>query len=203
MTDIILFTHTPSILKHWQRILKDSYNTIHISNYKILKEYLEINTNDINIITDEESVQDIRFFLENMLSYPHAILLLFNSLPDAHHAATLIGKNVRAYENSYVNKINLLKILKTIEDGKNWFFVDLTNYIVKKFLQSSSQDEPSFVKKLTNKERTITLLLAKGFSNKEILQVEKISLSTVKGHIQKIFEKAGVSNRVSLALMFK
>ena len=56
---------------------------------------------------------------------------------------------------------------------------------------------------LTPKEKEIALMIADGLSNKEIVQKEKIALSTVKGHIQKIFEKAGVSDRVSLALKFK
>jgi DNA-binding NarL/FixJ family response regulator len=43
-------------------------------------------------------------------------------------------------------------------------------------------------------------MVADGLSNKEIAQREKIAISTVKGHISHIFEKTGVSDRISLAL---
>ena len=56
---------------------------------------------------------------------------------------------------------------------------------------------------LTEKEKDITLMIADGLSNKEIAKEEKIALSTVKGHIQHIFEKAHVTDRISLALKFK
>jgi len=46
-------------------------------------------------------------------------------------------------------------------------------------------------------------MIANGLSNKEIALKKKIALSTVKGHIGRIFEKAGVTDRVSLALKFK
>lgn len=203
MKNIILYTNKPSLLKHWERALEDSYKIIHIDNHKILKEYLGINTTKINIMIDELSTNNIEKFLDELTCFSHLNIALFHSLPDVHNAITLIGKNVKGYENSYINQLNLLKMLETIEDGKNWFFVDLTNYIVNKFLQESSQDEPDFLEKLTHKEKVIALLIADGLTNKEIVQKENISLSTVKGHIQKIFEKAGVSDRVSLALMFK
>jgi len=57
--------------------------------------------------------------------------------------------------------------------------------------------------RLTEKEKDIALMIAEGLSNKEIAQKEKIALSTVKGHVHHIFEKAGVSDRISLALKFK
>ena len=46
-------------------------------------------------------------------------------------------------------------------------------------------------------------MIADGLSNKEIAQRGKIALSTVKGHIHHIFEKAGVSDRISLVLKFR
>jgi DNA-binding NarL/FixJ family response regulator len=46
-------------------------------------------------------------------------------------------------------------------------------------------------------------MVAEGLSNKEIAQREKIALSTVKSHIHNIFEKANVTDRISLVLKFK
>lgn len=203
MKNIILYTNKPSLLKHWERALEDSYKIIHIDNHKILKEYLSINITKINIMIDELSIKNIEKFLEELNTYQHVSISLFNSAPEVHNAITLVGKNVKGYENSYINKMNLLKMLETIEDGKNWFFVDLTNYIINKFIQGNSEDEPEFLKKLTHKEKVIALHIADGLTNKEIVQKENISLSTVKGHLHNIFEKANVSDRVSLALKFK
>lgn len=203
MQRIILFTNVNSLQKHWEDALFGSYNRIHISHEMKLLKYLSQNSSSINILLDELSVTNIQKLLDELKVYSHASVLLFHSSPEVHHASTLIQVNIKGYEHSYLNKINLLQMLESVESGKNWLFAELTNYIINKYIQSSSQNEPEFVKKLTLKEKEIALMLADGLSNKEIAEVKKNALSTVKGHIKHIFEKAGVSDRVSLALMFK
>ena len=152
---------------------------------------------------DEISVKNIHTFLQDLVINKHVKILIFNNLPQVHHASMLIRKNVKGYENSFLNKINLLNMLKTVEEGKKWLFPELTNYIINKFIQDSSSKEPDFISLLTPKEKEITYMIADGFTNKEIVQSKEIALSTVKNHIKKIFQKAEVSDRVSLALKFK
>jgi DNA-binding NarL/FixJ family response regulator len=94
-------------------------------------------------------------------------------------------------------------MLSTVENGNNWLFPDLTYFIINKYIQNKKKDEPDFVSSLTEKEKSITFMVAEGLSNKEIAQREKIALSTVKSHIHNIFEKANVTDRISLALKFK
>lgn len=52
--------------------------------------------------------------------------------------------------------------------------------------------------KITTKEKEVILLLLKGFSSKEIARVNKISVNTVNNHIQNIYKKMGVKNRLML-----
>jgi DNA-binding CsgD family transcriptional regulator len=56
---------------------------------------------------------------------------------------------------------------------------------------------------LTNREKEIINLLIQGFQNKEISQKLFISESTVKTHIQNIYKKLGIQNRVQLVNSFK
>ena len=56
---------------------------------------------------------------------------------------------------------------------------------------------------LSPREREITLLISQGMTNVQITERLFISLSTVKSHIQHIFEKANVSNRTSLVAMIR
>ena len=203
MKKVILFTNMSSILKHWKNILKDSYEAIEIDTFDELTEYLESNKENIMVMFDEMSVSNIHDTLLKLKEYPYASLLLFNALPEVHHASTLLGSGIKGYENSYINKENLLKMLSAVQDGHNWLFADLTYHIINKYMQNKNKDEPEFMWVLTEKEKDIALMIANGLTNKEIASREKIALSTVKGHIHHIFEKAGVSDRISLALKFK
>jgi DNA-binding NarL/FixJ family response regulator len=203
MKKIILFTTMSSILKHWENALKDSYDTISIDNFDQLREYLTKEKNRVIVMLDEMSLLNIEETLLKLKEYPHAIILLFNAVPEVYHASTLLGSGIKGYENSYINKENLLKMLSTVENGNNWLFPDLTYFIINKYIQNKKKDEPDFMSSLTEKEKSITFMVAEGLSNKEIAQREKIALSTVKSHIHNIFEKANVTDRISLVLKFK
>ena len=152
---------------------------------------------------DEMSVSNIEDALLKLKEYSHATILIFNAVPEVYHASTLLGSGIKGYENCYINRENLLKMLSTVEDGNNWLFPDLTYFIINKYIQNKNNDAPEFMSSLTEKEKNITLMISEGLSNKEIAQREKIALSTVKGHIHNIFEKVNVTDRISLVLKFK
>ncbi|WP_373002068.1 response regulator transcription factor [Sulfurimonas sp.] len=203
MKKIILFTNMTSIKKHWQNALFGKYLTVSIDSFDALTNYLKATEEDIIIMLDELSVSDIDDSLLKLEPYHNATILIFHSLPEVHHAAQLLKQGIKGYENSYIAKENLLTMLKGIENGYRWLFTDLTNFVINKYVQTIDKREPEFLHLLTQKEKDIALMIADGYSNKEIAKKQKIALSTVKGHIRHIFEKAGVSDRISLALQFR
>ncbi len=201
MKKIILFTNMTSIKKHWENCLSKKYLTTHIDNFDALTKHLKNNEEDFIIMLDELSISDIDKVLLALDAYHN--ILIFNSRPEVHHASTLLSKGIKGYENSYIAKENLLKMLESIEDGQRWLFSALTHFIINKYIKTIDKSEPDFLHLLTQNEKDVALMIADGLSNKEIAQQKKIALSTVKGHIHHIFEKAGVVSRVELALKFK
>ncbi|MBE0515001.1 LuxR C-terminal-related transcriptional regulator [Sulfurimonas sp.] len=203
MKKVIIFTNMSSIKRHWQSALNNSYETVSIEDFDELLKYLAKYGDRISVMIDEMSIQNIEYALKKLKEHPNAVTLLFNSVPEVYHASTLLGSGIKGYENSYINKENLLNMLSSVEYGNNWLFADLTYFIINKYMQNKRKDEPEFISLLTEKEKDIALMIAEGLNNKEIAQREKIALSTVKGHIHHIFEKANVTDRISLALKFK
>jgi len=53
---------------------------------------------------------------------------------------------------------------------------------------------------LTEREKNILYLLVEGFTNKEIAEKLFISVHTVKAHLEAIYEKLGVNNRVQTVI---
>jgi DNA-binding NarL/FixJ family response regulator len=53
---------------------------------------------------------------------------------------------------------------------------------------------------LSSREYEVAQLVAGGYSNQEISERLQISLQTVKNHLQSIFRKLSLENRVELAL---
>jgi DNA-binding CsgD family transcriptional regulator len=65
---------------------------------------------------------------------------------------------------------------------------------------------PEFAKRrgpprLTPREREIVRLVVEGHKNREIAETLSISPGTVKVHLMHVFEKAGVEDRLQLALL--
>ena len=53
---------------------------------------------------------------------------------------------------------------------------------------------------LTEREKNVLFYLVKGFTNDEIADKLHVSVHTVKAHLEAIYEKMSVSNRVQAAM---
>ena len=53
---------------------------------------------------------------------------------------------------------------------------------------------------LTEREQNVVYYLAQGFTNEEIAESLHISVHTVKAHLEAIYDKLSVSNRVQAAM---
>ena len=53
---------------------------------------------------------------------------------------------------------------------------------------------------LTEREQNVVYYLAQGFTNEEIAENLHISVHTVKAHLEAIYDKLSVSNRVQAAM---
>ena len=66
--------------------------------------------------------------------------------------------------------------------------------------ESQGQNQQQHVNSLTIRERQIVLIVAEGFSNKEVGRQLNLSEGTVKVHLHNIYNKLGVKNRTALVV---
>ncbi len=95
----------------------------------------------------------------------------------------------------------LLKSIRTVMAGQYWVGRESVSDLVKFMRQPTPA--PSGRSKnfgLTKRELQVVAAIVEGYSNKEIAQKFSLSEDTVKHHLTNIFNKAGVSNRLELAL---
>ena len=121
---------------------------------------------------------------------PQARLVLWTSAPDSHEGYPDLGFSAVLDKRRPVAE--LLECLKAVAEGGVWI--------------DGHSETPEPVKRrnpprLTRRERDIVRLVAEGLKNREIAQTLSISPGTVKVHLMHIFEKAGVEDRLQLALL--
>jgi DNA-binding NarL/FixJ family response regulator len=91
----------------------------------------------------------------------------------------------------------VIRALRSVMTGMPWIQRELTEHIFQGFNSFPVSEEP--IRVLTERERQILILLAKGLSNKEIAKQMGLSLQTVKTHVSHILQKLNVRSRAEAA----
>ena len=75
-------------------------------------------------------------------------------------------------------------------------------HIIRKINKLNGKNQtPQILNDLSQREKEVALLVAKGETNQMIANDLDISYNTVKLHIASIFEKLGIRSRVALAIL--
>jgi DNA-binding NarL/FixJ family response regulator len=204
MKKVILLSNQPALIRYWVDSLPGGYIAESVTSETELTAHLSGIKSPL-LMVDESSVLSMPELFARLDDRPGARLLLFHHQPDPHHAVQYLSR-VYGYENSYLSRSALSGMLSAVENGNNWLFPALSHYLIRQIVPEGSvfaPKPPAFLETLTKKERIVAEHIARGLSNAEISETERIALSTVKGHIAKIFEKADVKDRLSLVLKMR
>jgi two-component system NarL family response regulator len=87
----------------------------------------------------------------------------------------------------------LMEAIRAVADGLVWMPSTLQ-------LEIAAQWSTPLTKQLTNRESDIVQLVAMGLRNAEVAEQLSIGESTVKTHLNNIFQKLGIRDRVELAV---
>ena len=134
---------------------------------------------------------------------PETSFIAMSPRPEALEGLRLLRGGVRGYCNRLVSVRVLAVLVATVSSGEIWAGKQVTDYLLKAALANNAQPsalKPDIFGKLTVREAGIARQVADGNSNKVIAADSGISEQTVKAHLNSIFRKTGIRNRVQLAL---
>jgi DNA-binding NarL/FixJ family response regulator len=94
----------------------------------------------------------------------------------------------------------LFAAIRAVASGELAFSEDIAQQVLSA-MTGEAKEEPSAIRRLSERERQIAALVARGLKNKDIAQELKISENTVKRHLQSIFNKTGARDRLELAVI--
>lgn len=95
----------------------------------------------------------------------------------------------------------LYHAINTVAQGELAFGDEVAQGILNAMVSETHEEKPTNLNRLSERERQIAALVARGMKNKDIGQQLNISENTVKRHLQSIFSKTGTKDRLELAVL--
>jgi DNA-binding NarL/FixJ family response regulator len=133
-------------------------------------------------------------------SHPHVRFLALSVSDAAEDVIGLIRAGARGYVTKTISPDELADAIRRVAEGDAVFSPRLAGFVLDAF--ASRPDVPIAdpeLDQLTNREREVLRLLARGYAYKEIARELFISIKTVETHVSNVLRKLQMSNRYELS----
>lgn len=131
-------------------------------------------------------------------AYPYVKIVMVTVSDDITDLFEAIKNGAQGYLLKNVTNNSWISYLKAIVHDDTPISKDLAEKMLKEFNQHQNQYNEE-KDSLSTREREILMLVAKGYTNRDISIRLEISEHTVKNHLKNIFQKLHLNNRVQLA----
>ncbi len=124
--------------------------------------------------------------------------------PTLNEMLKTVELGAKAYCNSYMQQNNYQQMIQLVKNNQTWFPPQMITQAFALAAQSIDNHNPdNKLKQLTAKEKEISLLISRGYSNQQIATQLNISEATVKTHLTHTYKKLNIKDRVALILHIK
>ena len=150
-----------------------------------------------------EAVQTL---LEIRERHPQTRTVILTAFDDEDGILDTAKAGARGYVLKGVSPTTLFQAIRTVHQGGIWIDPGLPQagefsaIAARQTRAEPARKEPDGIDRLTRRELEVLKLVAEGLSNEEIAANTFISETTVKAHLNKIFDKLNVNNRIKAAL---
>ena len=118
-----------------------------------------------------------------------------------HEDEGMLREMIRAGAYGYIIKraleSEIVHAIQVISQGYMYVYPSLTRSLMRGLSPHTNQDSPG-TEELTPREKDVLLLLARGYTNRQIAEILNLSPRTIEGHRSSLVDKLGISSRVEL-----
>jgi DNA-binding NarL/FixJ family response regulator len=133
-------------------------------------------------------------------SHPQVRFLALSVSDAAEDVIGLIRAGARGYVTKTISSDELAAAVRRIADDDAVFSPRLAGFVLDAFAaRPEAQLADPELDQLTNREREVLRLLARGYAYKEIAKELYISIKTVETHVSNVLRKLQMSNRYELS----
>ena len=137
------------------------------------------------------------------VGFPFIKIILLTVSENEDNLVRAIKSGARAYILKGVAGRELIRIVRSVYAGESYVPPQLAASLLAEMTRplGSAQEQEASLDELTEREKEILELLAKGLSNKEIGEKLFLTEKTIKHYMTNILQKLQVRNRVEAALL--
>lgn len=197
---IIADDHT-MFLDGLQSILSDEQSiniTLTAKTGTQVLKYLRINTDEkIDLVITDINMPEMDGVELNKAikqEFPQIKTLVVSMLEDAKKIKILTEANVNGYISKNAEKAELLKAIKSILEGENYFSPRIKQVLMEAMFSAKSKPEIS----LSKRETEVLKLIAQEFTTQEIADQLFLSKHTIESYRKNLISKLGVRNLAGL-----
>lgn len=144
---------------------------------------------------------DLSALVDAVSANPETRFVALTARPLADEGLKVLRAGACGYCNRLASPPVGAAVLATVGDGEIWAGRQVTEYLLSRALPVDADvGVDDRLQRLTARESEIAAQVATGHSNKAIAAENGISEQTVKVHLNNIYRKTGLRNRVQLAL---
>ena len=125
----------------------------------------------------------------------------FLALSVSDAAEDVIGTirgGARGYVTKSINGDELIDAIRRVSEGDAVFSPRLAGFVLDAFASTDAPPVDEDLDRLTQREREVLRLIARGYAYKEIAKLLFISVKTVESHVSAVLRKLQLSNRHEL-----
>lgn len=144
---------------------------------------------------------DTSALIDAIAGAPTSRFVAMSARPHAAEGIALLRAGATGYCNRLAAPGVLNALVTSVDHGEIWAGKQVTDHLLRAAIADAPATEAGDLNsRLTPREQQIAQQVAAGLSNKVIAADAGITERTVKAHLNSIFRKTGIRNRVQLAL---
>jgi two-component system response regulator DevR len=131
--------------------------------------------------------------------YPHIAVLMITSFTDDDAVFSSIMAGASGYLLKNVSRTELLKALRLVAGGQSLLDPSTSARALSRMTTLAAGAAQAPGEELTEREREVLALVARGYTNKQIAEALYVSEKTARNHVSHILEKLGLARRSEAA----
>lgn len=139
-----------------------------------------------------EKMNGIEACREIKSHYPDVHILMITSYTDEDAVISSILAGASGYLLKHLSRAELLRSIRLVASGQSLIDTNAKKQAIERLTQMPGSE-------LTEREREVLALVARGYTNKQIADNLYVSEKTARNHVSHILEKLGLSRRSEAA----